>query len=84
MAFEERDPLGKMALFSDIEPQPPATGLFGIECSSCLKETPVSLSGLARAAVPFSLHFPLVRRYHSLMRCPACRKLAWVRVVIRR
>ncbi len=73
-----------MALFSEIEPEPPPPGLLWIECSSCLAETPVSPVDLARAALPFSLHLPFVRHFHSLMRCPACSRRTWVRVSIRR
>jgi uncharacterized protein with PIN domain len=75
--------MGKMALFSEIEPEEPATGPLWIECSSCLKETPVSAMDLAKATLPFSLHFPLVKRYHSFMRCPACGRRTWVRVEFR-
>jgi hypothetical protein len=81
--FEERDPLGRMALFSEIEPQEPGNRPLWIECSSCLKETPVSPLDLAKATLPFSLHFPLVKRYHSYMRCPACGRRTWVRVRFR-
>jgi hypothetical protein len=81
--FDERDPLGRMALFSEIEPQEPGNQPLWIECSSCLKETPVSALDLVRATLPFSLHLPLVKRYHSYMRCPACGRRTWVRVRLR-
>jgi hypothetical protein len=81
--FDERDPMGRMALFSEVEPQEPGTQLLWIACSSCLKETPVSPLNLAKATLPFSLHLPLIKRYHSLMRCPACKRLTWVRVIVR-
>ena len=70
-----------MALYSDPEPgpEPPAGGLI-LECSSCLAETPVSLAGLVRAALPVSIHLFMVRRYPSLMRCPACTRRTWLRV----
>jgi hypothetical protein len=85
-ALEGRDPLGRMALYSDPEPEPdPAAAEFLLlECSACLAETPVSPLDLARAALPFSLHLPLVRRYHSFMRCPACGRRTWVRLRVRR
>jgi hypothetical protein len=82
-ALDERDPLGRMALFSSPEPEPPATGALLVECSSCLKETPVSPLDLIRAALPFSVHLPFVRRYHSYVRCPACGRRTWVRLVYR-
>ena len=75
----ERDPFGKMALFSTAQRQPFA-GTFLVDCSACHRETPVSPVQLVRAAMPFSLHFPLVRKYHSFMRCPACGRRTWVRV----
>ena len=70
-----------MALFSDTEPEQPQTQALALECSSCLAITPVSPGALLRAAFPFSVHLPLVKRYHSLMRCPACGRMAWMRVV---
>jgi uncharacterized protein with PIN domain len=79
-ALERRDPLGRMALFSDPEPEaPPEEHLF-VECSSCLKETPVSPLDLVKSALPLSIHLPLLRRHPSFMRCPACGRRTWVRV----
>jgi uncharacterized protein with PIN domain len=70
-----------MALFSSTEPEPPGPKRsLVVTCSSCLAQTRVSPADLARAALPFSVHLPLVRRYHSFIRCPACRRRAWVRV----
>jgi hypothetical protein len=71
-----------MALFSDAEPAAKGQVLF-VECSSCLRITPVSAVDLARSALPFSVHLPLVKRYPSLMRCPACKQRTWVRVAYR-
>lgn len=81
--FEDRDPLGRMALFSDPEPQPESGPSLFVECSSCLAITPVSPLSLVRGAFPFSVHLPVIRRYHSWMRCPACGRRAWVRVTVR-
>jgi hypothetical protein len=79
-----RDPFGRMALFSSTEPEPDASRRsLVVECSACLSETPVSAFDVAKAALPFSLHLPLVRRYHSFMRCPACGRRAWVRLALR-
>jgi uncharacterized protein with PIN domain len=78
----ERDPLGKMALFSGDEPHRPF-GTFVVECSSCNRETPLSAVGLVRAALPFSIHLPVVRRLSSYMRCPACGRRTWLRVTWR-
>jgi hypothetical protein len=79
--LEERDPLGRMALYSDVEPDTDyANDRLVLECSSCGRQTAVSPLGLVRAALPFSLHLPSIRRYPSYMRCPACGRLAWLRV----
>jgi hypothetical protein len=75
----ERDPMGKMALFTS-QASPAATGTLLVDCSSCHRETPVSTVQLVRSALPFSLHLPFVRRYHSFMRCPSCGRRTWVRV----
>ena len=74
-----RDPLGKMALFS-AQGGRPSLGTFLVDCSSCRRETPVSPSQLVRSAFPLSVHLPLLRRYHSFMKCPACGRRTWIRV----
>ena len=79
-AFEGRDPLGRMALFSSPEPEPERRRGAVVECSSCLAATRVSVTQLARAALPVSVHLPLVRRYGSFMRCPSCGRRTWVRI----
>jgi hypothetical protein len=81
-----RDPFGRMALFSstESEPEPDPIEVLVLECSSCLAETPVSPFGLLRAALPVSVHLPLVKRYHSFIRCPACGRRTWLRVRLRR
>jgi uncharacterized protein with PIN domain len=71
--------MGKMALFSSQRRQP-AAGTFLVDCSVCRRETPVSPVQLVRSAFPFSVHLPLLRRYHSFMRCPSCGRRTWVRV----
>jgi hypothetical protein len=81
----DRDPLGRMALYSSGESEPaPERGGFALECSSCLSVTNLSALEVARAALPLSVHMPFVRRFHSFMRCPACGRRAWVRVGVRR
>ena len=75
----ERDPMGKMALFSG-DARSSVTGTFLVDCSACRRETPVSPIQLVRSAFPFSVHLPLLRRYHSFMRCPACGRRTWVRI----
>jgi uncharacterized protein with PIN domain len=75
----ERDPLGKMALFSTAGSRR-AMGTFLVDCSSCRRETPVNPVDLVRSALPLSVHLPFVRKYHSFMRCPACGRRTWVRI----
>jgi hypothetical protein len=75
----ERDPLGKMALYSSERRNPPLGSLL-IECSACRRETPVSPVDLVRAGLPISVHLFLIRRYPSFMRCPACGRRTWVRI----
>ena len=75
----DRDPMGKMALFSS-QRRPPPAGTFLVDCSACRRETPVSPVQLVRSAFPFSVHLPLLRKYHSFMRCPSCGRRTWVRV----
>ena len=71
-------------MFSEPEPEPdlPEPGLV-MECSACLAETSVSPFGLVRAALPLSIHLPLLRRYSSYMRCPACGRRTWIRIKFR-
>ena len=76
---KERDPMGRMALYSTQQVSRP-TGTFIVECSTCRREKPVTVVELILAAVPFSVHLPLIRRYHSYMRCPSCGRRTWVRV----
>jgi hypothetical protein len=73
------DPQGRQALFSE-SPDVPAMGAITVTCSSCGQTTALTLRRAALQALP-SVHLPLLRKGHpSLMRCPACRKLTWVRL----
>jgi hypothetical protein len=78
-ALDDPDPLGKLSLYSSPEQRAPVLGTFVVECSACRRETPVHVADLVRAGIP-SIHLPLVKRYPSLMRCPACGRRTWVRV----
>ena len=71
-----------MALYSGHQARRPL-GTFVVECSTCKRETPVSGVGLVRAALPFSIHLPLVRRFSSYMRCPTCGRRTWLRITWR-
>lgn len=76
----DRDPLGRAALYSSgTERHQPALGTFLLECSACRRETPVTAGDLIRLGVP-SFHLPFVKRFPSLMRCPACGRRTWLRV----
>jgi hypothetical protein len=76
----DRDPLGRAALYSSAaDRRQPLLGTFLVECSACRRETPVTAGDLVRLGVP-SLHLPFVKRFPSLMRCPACGRRTWVRV----
>ncbi|MBI4260633.1 MAG: hypothetical protein HY658_08715 [Actinobacteria bacterium] len=79
----DRDPLGRLALFGP-PGEPGPGGQLALECSTCRRETSVSLGDLVRLAFPVSIHLPFIRRYHSLMRCPACGRVTWLRLVWRR
>jgi hypothetical protein len=75
------DPQGRQSLYS-VTGQPPAPGAVTISCSSCHEDSVVTPRRLLRLALP-SLHLPLVRRGHpSWMRCPACDRRTWVKVVL--
>ncbi len=75
------DPQGRNALYSG-SPQAPAPGAVTVTCSECKRSTAVSPRRLAALALP-SVHLPLIRRDHpSWMRCPACGRRTWVKIVI--
>jgi hypothetical protein len=75
------DPQGRQSLYSG-SGQPPAPGAVTISCSSCGEDSVVTPRRLLLLALP-SLHLPLVRRGHpSWMRCPACHRRTWVKVVL--
>lgn len=71
------DPLGKRALYSVSAPRPGPLGQLVLECSSCKRESPVRWLDVPRLAFPFSVTLP--RRYHTLLKCPACGRRTWVR-----
>jgi hypothetical protein len=76
------DPQGRQSLYSVPSGRPPAPGTLTISCSSCGAESVVTPRRLLMLALP-SLHLPLVRRgYPSWMRCPACDRRTWVKVVL--
>lgn len=81
VASARPDPQGRSSLYS-VSEQPPAPGAVTVTCSDCEQTTAVSPRRLATLALP-SVHLPLLRRDHpSWMRCPACGKRTWVKVVI--
>jgi hypothetical protein len=74
---------GKRALFSTDAPVPPR-GTVEVECSACRAVSVLSMTRGARL-VASSVYVPLRRsRHRSLVRCPACRRIAWARLRLRR
>jgi DNA-directed RNA polymerase subunit RPC12/RpoP len=76
-----QDTEGKRALYSAAPEAPrPRAGLV-VECSACGERTQVSALHALRIGVP-SFHLPMLRRYPSYVRCPACGKRAWTKLSI--
>lgn len=69
---------GRQALWGDVV-EPPSFGSVTVDCSSCGERSVLGLRAAALAALP-SVHVPLLRRYGSWMRCPACSRRTWVRL----
>lgn len=69
---------GRRALFSVPEPEERRDPT-AVECSACGARTPMTPVGLGRQLVP-SWWLPL-RRFPLLMRCPACRRPTWCRIL---
>ncbi|EIV95718.1 hypothetical protein [Frankia sp. QA3] len=75
-----RDAHGKRALYSGLRPTTPPNASLSVECSRCGQ---TSLLGAKQALwiLTPSVHLPLVRpRHPSLLRCPTCRRMSWVRL----
>lgn len=71
------DPEGKQALFSAAEPSP-ALGSVALTCPACHHRTVVSLTRLARLALP-GVYAPVPGRGHrAWARCPACEHRVWL------
>ena len=92
------DSEGKRALFSSNAPaaELPTVGSVSVECSRCQESTVMSPFAALRAAFPSLLlsvdigrsdresTVGLLRRQHGVfMRCPACGRASWTRVVVR-
>ncbi|HSV66060.1 MAG TPA: hypothetical protein VLJ59_09185 [Mycobacteriales bacterium] len=75
------DAEGKRALFSPTDARP-AAGSVTLDCSSCGQRSTLTILQAARGMLP-SLYLPLVRRYASWVRCPACRRRTWCRIRLR-
>ena len=67
---------GRQALFSAPKRQP---GSLVVECETCHARTSMGLLRLGRSLVP-SIFVPF-RRFPQLMRCPACRRVTWCRLM---
>ncbi|MBX6390648.1 MAG: hypothetical protein IRZ08_16915 [Frankia sp.] len=78
-----RDTHGKRALFSGENPPDPGGAGIVVRCSRCGQTTTVGPRAALRLLAP-SLHLPFPRARHpSLLRCPACRRISWVRLGLR-
>lgn len=73
---------GKRALFSDVA-APPATGAVSVVCGACGQRTVVSWLQGVRLALPGVVLPVPGRGTRAWMRCPACRRRAWVQVSTR-
>ncbi|WP_238440038.1 hypothetical protein [Frankia sp. AgB1.8] len=77
-----RDMHGKRALYSGERPPDPRTNGVTVHCSRCAQATIVGAKRALLLLAP-SLHLPLIRpRYPSLLRCPACHRISWVRLAL--
>ena len=96
VAPSAHDTEGKRALFSTTHGALPAGGFVVVDCARCSRRTVLAPVAALRAAFP-SLHFAIGigrgdkestlglsrRHFGSLMRCPACGQVSWVRVTLR-
>jgi hypothetical protein len=77
-----RDRHGKRALYSGEHPPEPHGPSVTVTCSRCGQATAVGARRALAVLAP-SLHLPLVRpRFPSLLRCPACHRVSWVRLAL--
>ncbi|ETA01268.1 hypothetical protein ThrDRAFT_04411 [Frankia casuarinae] len=75
-----RDAHGKRALYSGVRPVTPPNTSLTVNCSRCGQTSSLGAWHALRVLTP-SVHLPLVRlRHPSLVRCPSCRRLSWVRL----
>ncbi|WP_250286324.1 hypothetical protein [Frankia sp. CiP1_Cm_nod2] len=79
-----RDVHGKRALYSVVgSPAPPVASGLDVLCSRCGQTTTLRAREAVALLIP-SVHVPVPRlRHRSLVRCPACRRIAWVRIRLR-
>ncbi|WP_241841870.1 hypothetical protein [Pseudofrankia sp. BMG5.36] len=77
-----RDMHGKRALYSGERPPDPHGSGVTVNCSRCMQAATVGARRALTLLTP-SLHLPIIRpRYPSLLRCPACRRVSWVRLTL--
>jgi hypothetical protein len=78
-----RDADGKRVLYSGVRPPPARRATLAVDCARCGQTSTVSLGGALRLLLP-SVHLLLPRSRHpSLLRCPACQRISWVRLAVR-
>ncbi|CAO5182340.1 hypothetical protein FAIPA1_40205 [Frankia sp. AiPs1] len=75
-----RDAHGKRMLYSGVRPMPASGAGLTVECSRCGGNRMLGAWQSFRVLTP-SVHFPMVRsRHFSLVRCPNCHRVSWVRL----
>lgn len=75
-----RDVHGKRALYSGVRPTTPAHASLRVECGRCGETRLLGARQALRTLTP-SVHLPVLRaRHFSLLRCPTCRRVSWVRL----
>ncbi|MCK9893765.1 hypothetical protein [Frankia sp. AgB32] len=77
-----RDAHGKRVLYSGVRPATAAVARLRVDCSRCGETCLLGGWRALRALTP-SVHLPVMRQRHfSLVRCPACRRMSWVRLAL--
>ncbi|WP_225438238.1 hypothetical protein [Candidatus Frankia nodulisporulans] len=75
-----RDAHGKRVLYSGARPSPAPSAGLRLECSRCGGTRLLGTWQSLRVLTP-SVHLPVMRaRHFSLVRCPNCHRVSWVRL----
>ncbi len=77
-----RDAHGKRVLYSGMRPAAAPVAGLRVDCSRCGETCLLGAWRALRALTP-SMHLPVMRQRHfSLVRCPVCRRVSWVRLAL--